>query len=142
MKETNGKIQYKGQEYALVFNLNVMETIQQEYDSLDAWGALTDGKAYARREYEKQGKKKPWDELTETEQAQYTGEPDAKAVIFGFTEMINEGIDIANEENGTDIKPLTLKQVGRMITEIGLANATQTLNETVVDSTQGDGKNE
>ena len=56
--------------------------------------------------------------------------------------MINEGIDIANEENGTDIKPFTLKQVGRIITEIGLANATQTLNETVIESTQGDGKNE
>lgn len=142
MKEMNGKIQYKGQEYALVFNLNVMEIIQQEYESLDAWGELTDGKAYARKEYEKLGKKKTWDELTEEEQAQYHGEPDAKAVIFGFTEMINEGIDIANEENGTDIKPFTLKQVGRIITEIGLANATQTLNETVIESTQGDGKNE
>ena len=76
--------------------------------------------------------------LTEEEQAQYSGEPDAKAVIFGFTEMINEGIDIDNEENGTDIKPLTLKQVGRLITEIGLSKATETLNQTVVESTEGD----
>jgi hypothetical protein len=56
--------------------------------------------------------------------------------------MINEGIDIENEENGTDIKPLTLKQVGRMITEIGLMNATQTLNKTVIDSTKSNEKNE
>ena len=117
MKNFNGEIQYKGNTYNLVFNLNVMETIQEKYGSLDAWGALTDG-------------------------TEKNGEPDAKAVIFGFTEMINEGIDISNEENGTDIKPLTLKQVGRLITDIGLANATAQLNETVVASTQSEEKNE
>lgn len=142
MKDFNGKIQYKGNTYALVFNLNVMETIQQEYGTLDAWGALTDGTEYAKREYEKLKKKTPWDELSDEEKSKYQGEPDAKAVIFGFTEMINEGIDIANEENGTDVKPLTIKQVGRLISEIGLANATNTLNETVVASTQSEEKNE
>ena len=115
MKDINGEIQYKDKTYKLVFNLNVMERIQSEYGSLDKWGSLTDG--------------------TEN------GEPDAKAVIFGFTEMLNEGIDIDNEENGSDIKPLTLKQVGRIITEIGLANATERLNKTVVESTQTDEKN-
>lgn len=114
MNDINGKIQYKDKEYTLVFNLNVMERIQEKFGSLDKWGEMTDGKA---------------------------GEPNAGAVIFGFTEMLNEGIDIANEENGTDIKPLSLKQVGRMITEIGLKNATQKLNETVVDSTKSEIKN-
>ena len=33
------------------------------------------------------------------------GEPNAKAVIFGFTQMLNEGIEIDNEDNGTDTKP-------------------------------------
>lgn len=117
MKDFNGQIQYKDKTYKIVFNLNVMETIQEEYGSLDAWGSLTDG-------------------------SEKNGEPDAKAVIFGFREMLNEGIDIENEENGTDIKPLTLKQVGRLISEIGLANATNTLNETVVASTQSEEKNE
>ena len=143
MKDVNGKIQYKDKEYKIVFNLNVMEAIQNEYGSLDKWGDLTDGSAYAKREYESEhGSADGWDSLKEKEKAKYSGEPDARAVIFGFTEMINEGIDIENEENGTDIKPLTLKQVGRIITEIGLANATKTLNETVVESTKGDGKNE
>jgi hypothetical protein len=114
MKDFNGEIQYKGKAYKLVFNLNVMENIQEKYGSLEKWGNLTDGQ---------------------------DGEPNAKAVIFGFTEMLNEGIDIENEENGTDIKPLTLKQVGRMITEIGLANATAQLNDTVVKSTQSEEKN-
>lgn len=141
MKDFEGKIQYKDRELRLIFNLNVMESIQSEYGSLEEWGNLTDGKAYAKREYEKQGRKKPWDDLTEAEQAQYSGEPDAKAVIFGFTEMLNEGIDIENEENGSDLKPLTLKQVGRIISEIGLANATAKLNDTVVHSTEGESKN-
>lgn len=116
MQDVSGKIEYKGNEYQIVFNLNVMERIQAEYGSIDKWGELTDGSA--------------------------NGEPDAKAVIFGFTEMINEGIEIANDDNGTDIKPLTKKQVGRMITEIGLDNATQTMNQTVIDSTKGEEKNE
>ncbi len=114
MKDINGNIQYKEKEYKLVFNLNVMERIQEEYGSIEAWGNLTDGKS---------------------------GEPNAKAVIFGFCEMLNEGIDISNEENGTDDKPLTLKQVGRIITEVGLVNATSKLSETVIASTQSNEKN-
>lgn len=114
MKDVNGKIQYKGKEYTLVFNLNVMEKIQAEYGSLDAWGGLTDGS---------------------------NGEPNAKAIIYGFTEMINEGIDIANEETGAEDKPMSLKQVGRMITEVGLQNATTVLNDTVVNSTRSAEKN-
>jgi hypothetical protein len=55
--------------------------------------------------------------------------------------MINEGIDIANEDNGTDEKPMTLKQVGRLITDIGMDIATKQLNKTVVESTKGDEKN-
>ena len=114
MKDFNGTLQYKDKEYKLVFNLNVMESIQEEYGSLEKWGELTDGAS---------------------------GEPDAKAVIFGFTEMINEGIDIQNEEDGTDLKPLTKKQVGRMITEIGLQGATTTMNDTVINSTKSEEKN-
>ena len=114
MKDFNGELHYKDKTYKLVFNLNVMEAIQDEYESLEKWGELTDGKS---------------------------GEPNAKAVIFGFTAMLNEGIDIENEENGTDVKPLTLKQVGRMITEIGIADATKKLNDTVVESTKSEEKN-
>ena len=142
MKDFNGQIQYKDKTYKIVFNLNVMEAVQAEYGTLDDWGSLTDGTEYAKREYEKLKKKTPWDDLSDAEKAKFSGEPDAKAVIFGFTQMLNEGIDIENEENGTDIKPFTLKQVGRIISEIGLANATNTLNETVIASTQSESKNE
>ncbi len=113
MKDFNGEIQYKDKTLKLVFNLNVMENIQNEYETIDKWGALTDG-------------------------SENDGEPNAKAVIFGFREMINEGIDIQNEENGTNEPFLTLKQVGRIITEVGLANATKVLNDTVIESTKDD----
>lgn len=123
MKDISKTLEYKGKEYKLVFDLNVMQAIQEEYGSLDKWAELTEGK---------------------------DGEPNAKAVIFGFTQMLNEGIDIENEEKGytspeypSYMKPLTLKQVGRMLTAIGMDAAAQTMQEAVVDSTKGDdSKNE
>ena len=114
MKDVNGVITYKGRDYNIVFNLNVMERIQEEYGSVDKWGALT---------------------------APKKGEPNAKAVIFGLTEMINEGIDIDNEENGTQIPFFTKKQVGRMLSEVGMESATQTMKDTIVDSVKDDIKN-
>lgn len=115
MKDINGTLQYKDKTYTLVFNLNVMEKIQEEYGTLAQWGHLTGGSGE---------------------------EPSAKAVLFGLTEMINEGIDIDNEENGTSDPMLTRKQVGRMMTEVGLAEATKVLNDTVIGSTQSELKNE
>lgn len=116
MKEVSKTLEYKGKKYKLVFNLNVMEVIQDKYRTLENWGKLTDG-------------------------AKNNGEPNAKAVIFGITAMLNEGIDIDNEENGTEEKMLTKKQVGRMITEIGLKSSAQLMNGVVVDSTQSSEKN-
>ena len=141
MKDFNGEIQYKDRTLTLVFNLNVMETIQAEYGSVDVWGELTDGRAYARKKYEEQEHDISWDDLTDDERKKIKGEPDAKAVIFGYTEMLNEALDIECEENGTEYKPFTLKQVGRMITEFGLAKATEIMNETVIQSAKGEEKN-
>ena len=115
MKDTRGTIEYKGREYGVVFNINVLEEIQDEDGTFEKWGELTDG---------------------------VKSEVNAKALKFGIRAMLNEAIDIDNEENGTDVKPLTLKQVGRMITEIGFENAVTTLQETVVESTEGTEKNE
>ena len=44
MKEVSSIIEYKGKEYKIVFNLNVMQEIQEEYGSLREWGEKTDGK--------------------------------------------------------------------------------------------------
>ena len=115
MKEIASKITYKGKDYKLVFNLNVMEQIQDEYKTLDNWGNLTDGQS---------------------------GEVNIKALIFGFTAMINEGIEIDNEDNGTNDPLISHKKVARMISEIGIENATKNMNELVVESSKSDEKNE
>lgn len=114
MKDAMNTINYKDKEYKIIFNLNVMEQIQEEYGTLEKWGDLTDG---------------------------VSGEVNVKALKFGLMAMINEGIDIQNEEEGTDIKPFTSKQIGRMLTELGIQEMTEKVNETVIESTKSDEKN-
>lgn len=111
IKDVFNEIEYKGNVYPLYFNLNVMEEIQNEYGTFDNWTDLVSGK-------------------------DKTKEVDIKALKFGFKSMINEGIEIKNEDEGTDIKPFTDKQIGRLITEIGLMTANQKLIDTVVESTK------
>ena len=111
LKDIFSEIEYKEIKYKLYFNLNVMEEIQAEYKTFDNWTDLVGGKDKSK-------------------------EVDIKALIFGFQAMINEGIDIQNEEEGTDLKPFTKKQVGRLITEIGLQYANQKLIDTVLESTK------
>ena len=55
--------------------------------------------------------------------------------------MLNEGIDIENEENGTEFPHLTKTFVGRMLTEMGLQEMTQKLQNTIIESTQSNEKN-
>ena len=107
MREVSNVITYKGKPYKIVFNLNVMEVIQDEYKTLEAWGELTDGKA---------------------------GEVNVKALIFGLTAMLNEGIDITNEDNNANEPYFTHKQVGRLLTDIGLEKTTEAVNDLVIDS--------
>ena len=114
-KDAFKTITYKDKEYKLVFNLNVMESIQEEYKTLDNWGELTDGTS--------------------------KGETDIKALIFGLREMINEGIEIDNEETGSNEPLLTHKHVGRIITTIGLDNVLKEVNQTVIESTESNEKN-
>lgn len=111
IKDIKNQVEYKGNVYNLVFNLNVMQEIQEEYGTIEKWGSLTDGTS---------------------------GEVNIKALIYGFMKMLNEGIEIQNEDEGTEIKPFTEKQVGRMITEIGLEKMAQTLSKTVIESTKSD----
>lgn len=97
--------------YPLVFNLNVMEKIQEKYETIEKWGELTDGKSQ---------------------------ELDIKALKFGITEMINEGIDIENESNETKREFLTEKKVGRIITEFGINKMAEKAQNTVIESTKTD----
>ena len=114
MKSKLQEIEYKDKTYKLAFDLNVMEAIQDEYGSIEAWGKLVE----------------PED-----------GEPNIKALVFGATQMINEGIEISNDDDGTDEKPLTHRKVARILTEVGLESVTDKVQKSVIDSTEDDSKN-
>lgn len=111
MKEKEAIFTVDDKEYKAVFNLNVMQEIQNEYGTFSKWGELTDGK---------------------------NGETNIQALIFGIKAMLNEAIDIENETSEQKKKFFTQKQVGRLVTEMGLREATQQLNQTVIDSTKSD----
>ena len=128
MKEMRGTLTYKDTDYDLVFDLNVMEQIQDEYGTIERWSELTDGKEIV---LDKNG-----DPLIDDNGDPITKpkEVDARALKFGIWCMINEGIEIKNEEEGSDLKPITKNQVGRMLTTYGLAKATEIANQSVIDS--------
>ena len=113
MKNTIVYLETEKRNYPIVFNLNVMEAIQDQYGTLDRWGELTQG----------------------------DGEPKVKDLKNGILAMINEGIEIENEDNGTNNPLLTAKQIGRIMTEVGIATIVDKIKEITVASAQGEQKN-
>lgn len=135
MKDISDTLEYKGQVYKLVFNLNVLEEIQQEYGTFSKWLDYVSGDIKERKT----------GEIVEIKGEKFEkGEPDIKAVKFAYFHMINEGIEIENEETGGDKKPVTMKFVGRMFTELGLDEMVNKLEKLAAESNQGgeDSKNE
>lgn len=128
MKDISETLEYKGQKYKLVFNLNVLEEIQQEYGTFNKWLDFVTGDVKERKT----------GDFVEVKGEKYEkGEPDIKAVKFAYLHMINEGIDIENEETGGDKKPVTAKFVGRMFTEVGLEEMVNKLENLAIASNQG-----
>ena len=79
------KINYletKTEKFPFVFTLNVMESIQEKYGTIEAWSNLI----------------------------QRDGEPDIKALKFFITEAINEGLEIEAEKTGKKMTPITAKK--------------------------------
>lgn len=110
MQDKINFIEVEDKKYPLIFNLNVMEKIQEEYESIKKWGELTDGKSQ---------------------------EVNVKALKFGIREMINEGIDILNEKENNEKKDfLGEKEVGRIITNFGIQNISKKVQKTVIDSAE------
>ena len=103
------------EKFPLVFTLNVMESIQEKYGTIEAWSNLI----------------------------QRDGEPDIKALKFFITEAINEGLEIEAEKTGEKPKAITAKKAGRILTEIGLSGAANKIMATISDSVEMDeaGKN-
>lgn len=119
IKEMSEVFQYRDKEYLLVFNLNVLKCVQEKYGSYDKW----------------QGLIYPEDKKQEC---------NIEALLYGFKEMINEGIDIQNEEAEEQMPFLTEKQVGRMLTELGIQKMQEKLLNAVkksVDNKRNKSKN-
>ena len=105
--------------YPVVFNINVMEEIQEAYGSISKWGAIVENAE--------------------------GGEPKVKDLKVGLMYMINEAIDIENEDKGENKSMLTLKQVGRLISDVGFEVITTVIKNISVASTNtgdNEGKNE
>ena len=98
------------EKFPLIFTLNVMESIQEKYGTIEAWSNLI----------------------------QRDGEPDIKALKFFIAEAINEGIEIENEKTGEKRKAITSKKAGRILTEIGLSGAASKIMSTVAESIQSE----
>lgn len=114
-------IETKTAKYPLVFNINVIEIIQEKYGNLDRWSDLIEGNV--RNEN---------GEIIKREI------PQMKDIKFFIKEAINEGIDIENEENNQHREFVTEKQVGRMLTEIGQEKVLSKIKELTVSSVKTD----
>lgn len=112
MKNSVVYIETEKRKIPLAFNLNVMEEIQETYGSLEEWGRITQG----------------------------TGETKVKELKVGVLAMINEAIDMQNEENNTNEPMLTAKQVGRIMTEVGIDKIVKAIQEITIASTKTDGE--
>ena len=112
-------IETNDRKYPIVFNINVMEEIQEAYGSVSAWGGIVENAE--------------------------GGEPRVKDLKIGLMLMINEGIDIENERLGKSDPMLTAKQVGRLIGDVGFEAITNVIKSITVASTKtgdNEGKNE
>jgi len=112
MLDTLKHITVNGQQYPIAFTLNVMEAIQQEYGSMEKWmNALEPGEGE---------------------------EIKIKDLIWIFKEMINEGIDIENEEKGEKRAFLSHKQVGRIVSALGLKDGPALIQSLTIESVKTD----
>ncbi|BED92027.1 MAG: hypothetical protein CfP315_0600 [Candidatus Improbicoccus pseudotrichonymphae] len=97
-------LETKTEKYPMAFTLNVMESIQNEYGTLNNWSKLL----------------------------QDEKEPNIKALKFFILEAIKEGIEIENK----DTKPPNMKEVGRILTEVGTQKSAETIKNLIVNSTK------
>ncbi|GMO34281.1 MAG: hypothetical protein Pg6B_04680 [Candidatus Azobacteroides pseudotrichonymphae] len=97
-------LETKNEKYPMAFTLNVMESIQNEYGTLNNWSKLL----------------------------QDEKEPNIKALKFFILEAIKEGIEIENK----DTKLPNMKEVGRILTEVGTQKSAETIKNLIVNSTK------
>lgn len=100
-------LEVNNKEYPMMFTLNVVEDIQDEFGSLDEW----------EEQISPKGK-----------------EPNIKVFKKTVALMINEGIDFMNDENGTNNKFINEKTAGRIISACGFQIINERLKKLIQDS--------
>lgn len=93
--------------YPIAFTLNVMESVQEKYGSMEEWGNVLEPE---------------------------NGEPQIRDIIWTFKEFLNEGIDIENEDNNEDRPFLTHKQVGRLVSNFDMKSLGEMIRNITVES--------
>lgn len=111
MKEKIIYLETENEKYPLAFNVNVMEEIQNEYGSISRWGSIVENKDSAE------------------------SEPKIKDLKVGMLFMVNEGIEIENEKSETKRELLNSKQLGRLLSKIGLKDVIEKIKEVSINST-------
>lgn len=111
MKEKIIYLEAGNEKYPLAFNVNVMEEIQNEYGSISRWGSIVENKDSAE------------------------SEPKIKDLKVGMLFMVNEGIEIENEKSETKRELLNSKQLGRLLSKIGLKEVIEKIKEVSINST-------
>ena len=117
MKDISDTLEYKGKQYKIVFDFNVMQDLQEEYGTFNNWVEEACGKK--------------------------SGEPSVKALSFAIMSMVNNGIDEANEDRKPEEqeKYITARTANRMLTEFaktkGLNNVIKQIDGLMSDSLQG-----
>ena len=110
MKEKIIYLEAGNEKYPLAFNVNVIEEIQNEYGSISRWGSIVENKDSAE------------------------SEPKIKDLKVGMLFMVNEGIEIENEKSETKRELLNSKQLGRLLSKIGLKEVIEKIKEVSINS--------
>lgn len=118
MLEIKKYIETGAEKYPVIFSFNVLEEIQDKYESFDKWSHIIEGEELIDDEWEKK-------------------EPKIKDIKYFIKIAINEGIDLENEKTNGNRKFLTDKQVGRLISEVGVQKISKIIREVIQTSTLG-----
>lgn len=117
MKDISDTLEYKGKEYKIVFDFNVMQDLQEEYGTFNNWV----DKAYGKK----------------------SNEPSVKALAFAIMSMVNNAIDEANEDRKPEEQEpyITARVANRMLTEFakgkGLSKIVKKIDDLMSESLQG-----
>jgi hypothetical protein len=95
-------IEHEGIKYPLIIDLNAMEDFQKSF-------------------FAETGKS-----ITESESFENFG---LTAGILQFQAALNEGIDYENQKKGTNRKPVSKREAGRIMSEIGMEKVSSVISE-------------